>query len=71
MQRFSLPASAAFAFIFWGAAILFNQHRLSSLIPVLGAYLLAYGIGLMAVTLLCDRRTDTRPTCRACGRRKG
>ncbi len=35
--------------VFWGTAILVHQHHLSVLIPTLGGYLLAFGIGLLVV----------------------
>jgi len=50
-------ASVAIACIFWGVAVLFNQHHLSTLIPVLGTYLLTYGIGLLVVLWLHGRRS--------------
>lgn len=47
MGKFSWSWAIAFACVFWGIAILFNQHHLSNLIPTLGAYLLCFGLGTM------------------------
>lgn len=49
MSKIHWTVSIACACIFWGTAILFAQHHLSTLIPALGAYLLAYGVGLLVV----------------------
>lgn len=48
--------SIAFVCIFWGIAVLFNQHHLSNLIPTLGGYLLAYGVGLLVAFFWREHR---------------
>lgn len=57
MGKESWTPGIAVACIFWGTAVLFNQHHLSNLIPALGGYLLCCGIGLMAVFLLRGRKS--------------
>ena len=57
MDKSFWTVSIAIVCIFWGTAVLFNQHHLSNLIPTLGAYLLTYGIGLLCVYWLRGRRS--------------
>lgn len=42
----------AFACIFWGTAILVEQHHLSDLIPLFGGWLLAVGAVVIAAFFL-------------------
>ncbi len=56
MSKFSWTRAVAFACIFWGVAVLTHQHHLSDLIPALGGYLLAFGVGLMVKELFWNRR---------------
>jgi hypothetical protein len=55
-SKFSWPFVLAFACIFWGIAILLNQHHLSVLVPVLGAYLLTFGVAVAAIDLFSSQR---------------
>lgn len=56
MSKFFWTLSIAFVCIFWGIAVLFNQHHLSNLIPTLGSYLLAYGVGLLVAFFWQERK---------------
>lgn len=47
-KTFWTPA-IAIACVIWGTAILIEQHHLSNLVPLLGSYLLAFGLSLGAV----------------------
>ena len=58
MDKSFWTVSIAIVCIFWGTAVLFNQHHLSNLIPTLGAYLLTYGVGLLCVYWLRGRRSS-------------
>ena len=57
MSKAFWTAVISIACVFWGTAILVNQHHLSVLIPALGGYLLAFGIGLLVSFFLYGRRS--------------
>lgn len=44
-------AVLANSMIFWGVAILWHQHHLTTLIPVLGWYMLGSGLGLFLLAM--------------------
>jgi CHASE2 domain-containing sensor protein len=56
MERPYRTLAVALACVFWGSAILLCRHHLSDLIPLLGSWMLACGVGLAAMDFLYKRR---------------
>ncbi len=55
MNKISWAALVSNACIIWGILILKYQHHLAGLVPVLGAYLLTVGFGIVGAHIILSR----------------